>query len=45
MATRTLGRLLMIAADTIRFDQITSTYTSGAANARVLCTVVANAGA
>ncbi len=39
------SRLNLIAADTIRFDRITSIYTSGAGNARVLVDVIANAGA
>lgn len=45
MATRTLGRLIMIAADVFRFDQITSTFTAGAANVRILCDVLVNPGA
>jgi len=45
MATRTAGRLIMIAADTFRFDRITSVYTAGASNIRVLVDLLANPGA
>ena len=38
-------RTHLIAADTINFDRITSVFTAGAGNARVLCDVIANAGA
>lgn len=39
------GRLLMIAADTLRFQRITDAFTSGVAKVRVLCDVIANIGA
>lgn len=45
MATRTLGRLVLIAADVIRYDRITSVFTAGSGTARVLCAVLANPGA
>jgi hypothetical protein len=38
-------RLLMIAADTIKFNAITSAFTSGSGNIRVLCDLLANPGA
>lgn len=38
-------RLILIAADTLKFDRITSVFTAGAANVRVLCDVLANPGA
>lgn len=43
--TPAAGRLILVAGDTILFDRITSVYTSGAGNARVLVDVLANAGA
>lgn len=39
------SRLILIAADTIKYDRITSAHTAGSGNARVLCNVIANAGA
>lgn len=39
------GRLILIAADTIKYDRITSVATAGAGAARVLCDLLANAGA
>lgn len=45
MATLTNARLMLEAADTIVFDAITSAFTAGSANARVLCNVVKNVGA
>ncbi len=39
------GRLLLIAADTIKYDRITSVHTAGSGNARVLVDVLANPGA
>ena len=43
--TRDNGRLIMVAADTFTFERITSAFTAGAANVRVLCDVLANLGA
>lgn len=44
--TRAHGRLIMIAADTFKFDLISgSLSTAGASNVRILCDVLANAGA
>ncbi|XXX73886.1 hypothetical protein WMF30_40190 [Sorangium sp. So ce134] len=43
--TRSDGRLIMVAADTLVFNRITSAFTAGAANVRVLCDVLANLGA
>jgi hypothetical protein len=43
--TRGDGRLIMIAADTLNFNRITSVFTAGAGNVRVLCDVLANLGA
>lgn len=42
---RTDGRLILIADDTLLFDRITSVFTSGASKIRVLCDLLANAGA
>lgn len=39
------GRLIMIAADTFKFDRIADAFTAGAANVRVLCDVLKNVGA
>lgn len=39
------SRLIMIAADTVKFDRITDVYTSGAGFGRVLFDVLANLGA
>lgn len=43
--TRDHGRLIMVAADTFKFDRITDAFTAGAANVRILCDVLANLGA
>jgi hypothetical protein len=43
--TRTNGRLILIAADTLNYDRISSVATAGAGAARVLCDVLANPGA
>lgn len=45
LSTRTNGRLIMIAADTLTFERITDAFTAGAGNVRVLCDVLANPGA
>lgn len=45
MDTRAHGRLVMIASDTLNFNRITSVFTAGAANVRVLGDLIANAGA
>lgn len=45
LATRTLGRLIMVAADTLNFDRIVDAFSAGAANVRVLCDVLKNVGA
>lgn len=45
VTTYTLGRLILVAADTLLFDRITSVFTSGSGNVRVLCDVVQNLGA
>lgn len=45
LATRTTDRLIMIAADTLLFDQITSTFSAGAANVRVMGDLLSNPGA
>lgn len=42
---RTDGRLIMVAADTFTFERITSAFTAGVAKVRVLCDLLANAGA
>lgn len=39
------GRLILVAADTLNYDKIASTYTAGSGFVRVLCDVLANAGA
>lgn len=39
------SRLILIAADTLKFDRVTSAFTAGAADVRVLCNVLANPGA
>lgn len=41
----THDRLILIAADTLKFNRITSAFVAGAANVRVLCDVLANPGA
>lgn len=41
----THDRLILIAGDTINFNRITSAFTAGAGNARVLCDVLQNVGA
>lgn len=38
-------RLILIAADTLKFNRITSAFTAGVAKVRVLCAILANAGA
>lgn len=43
--TRTNGRLIMVAADTFKFDRITDVFSAGAANVRILCDVLSNLGA
>lgn len=45
MDTRTHGRLITLAADTLNYDKITSTFTAGSANVRVLCDLITNPGA
>ncbi len=37
--------LILLAADTVKFDRIASVYTSGAGNVRVPCELIANPGA
>lgn len=37
--------LILVAADTLKFDRITSVYTSGAGNVRVPCELIVNPGA
>lgn len=39
------NRLIMVAADTFKFDRIADNFAAGAANVRILCDVLANAGA
>lgn len=41
----THDRLILIPADTLKFNRITSAFTVGAGNARVLCDVLQNVGA
>lgn len=45
LATRTLGRLVMVPTETILFDRITSVFAAGSGKARVVCDLLANAGA
>lgn len=45
LVSRTTDRLIMIGADTFVFDRITSAFTAGAGNIRILGDLLANAGA
>ncbi len=45
LTTRTAGRLIMVAADTLNFDAVTSAFVAGSGSARVLCDLLANPGA
>ncbi len=45
MGTRVDGRLVMIAGDTFAFNRITSAFTAGDGNVRILCAVLQNSGA
>lgn len=45
LSTRTNARLILIAADTIKFGRITSAFTAGVGSARILCDVLSNPGA
>lgn len=45
LETREDGRLIMIAADTFKFDRIVDAFTAGVAKVRILCDLLANAGA
>lgn len=45
LATRTLGRLIMKAADTLKFDRIVSVFGAGTGNVRVVGDLLTNPGA